>query len=117
VVRGVCGKEEKNVSTYSELLRDPRWQRKRLEILSQSNFTCEECGAGEKTLNVHHIKYRKGAKPWEYSDFELKSLCEECHHWWHEFKAVLEPLLGDLSKDDRRKVMQFAIDLAQQAGK
>jgi len=27
--------------TYSEKLKDPRWQKKRLEILSRDNFTCE----------------------------------------------------------------------------
>ena len=35
------------------------------------------------TLNVHHIKYRKGAMPWEYSDDELVTLCEGCHSEIH----------------------------------
>lgn len=65
--------------SYSELLRDPRWQKKRLEILGAANFTCQSCGASDKTLNVHHTWYKRGAAPWEYENFELLCFCEECH--------------------------------------
>ena len=65
--------------TYWELLKDPRWQRKRLEILERESFTCEECGDTKTTLHVHHMYYRKGWKPWEYPAESLRSLCEHCH--------------------------------------
>lgn len=29
--------------TYSQKLRDPRWQKKRLEILERDSFTCQHC--------------------------------------------------------------------------
>lgn len=65
--------------TYLELLRNPRWQRKRLEIMSRDDFACTVCGDRESTLNVHHKRYRKGAKPWQYADDDLTTLCENCH--------------------------------------
>ncbi len=66
-------------STYSEKLRDPRWQRKRLEVMQRDDFACQKCGAKDKTLNVHHMIYRKGAEPWEYPLNLLLTLCEPCH--------------------------------------
>lgn len=65
--------------TYSDLLRDPRWQKKRLEIMQRDNFTCQHCGAQDKELQVHHMLYTKGAKPWEYNERHLITLCRQCH--------------------------------------
>jgi hypothetical protein len=69
------------VSTYSEKLRDPRWQRKRLEILSRDEFACRKCHDNETTLNVHHTFYQSGLNPWEYPDESLFTLCEDCHEY------------------------------------
>lgn len=66
-------------STYSELLKDPQWQKKRLDILSRDNFRCCQCGSVKNTLHVHHQYYIKGNMPWEYPDDSLITLCEFCH--------------------------------------
>lgn len=63
--------------SYSELLKDPRWQKRRLEVMNQDNFTCQWCGDKETTLNVHHFKYT--GKPWEAPDGDLITICEDCH--------------------------------------
>ena len=65
-------------SEYAKKLRDPRWQRKRLEVMNRDEFTCKICGAKDKTLNVHHCFY-DGREPWEYKDISLTTLCEDCH--------------------------------------
>jgi len=65
--------------TYAEKLRDPRWQKKRLEIMSRDRFTCRSCGDASKTLNVHHCYYTKGSMPWEYPDSALVTYCHRCH--------------------------------------
>lgn len=36
-----------------------------------------------KGLNIHHMYYIKGNKPWEYEDSALITLCEECHKKRH----------------------------------
>jgi len=66
--------------TYSEKLKDPRWQKKRLEILERDGWACQECGAKDKTLFVHHGYYETGKEPWEYENETLHSLCEPCHN-------------------------------------
>lgn len=65
--------------SYAELLKDPRWQKKRLEIMQRDNFTCQHCLSTDKPLQVHHLVYEKGKKPWAYKNEELITLCEECH--------------------------------------
>lgn len=72
---------------YIDLLRDGRWQVRKTEIMKRDNFKCQNCGAEASkgaTLNVHHIRYRRGAMPWEYNDDELITLCEACHKNTHE---------------------------------
>jgi len=65
--------------TYLDKLKDPRWQKKRLEILEAAGWACEDCGSNGRTLHVHHKRYRKHADPWEYDRKELLALCEQCH--------------------------------------
>ena len=77
--------------SYSEDLKNPKWQKKRLEILNLHNFTCEQCGAQEKTLHVHHSRYIKGRKVWEYDNDVLMCLCEDCHRREHVEKIRLKP--------------------------
>lgn len=69
--------------SYSELLKDPRWQRKRLEILQRDDFKCRSCGENILTLNVHHLAYNKNIMPWEIKDDLLMTLCEKCHSALH----------------------------------
>ena len=75
-----------NKKNYSELLRSPLWQKKRLKILERDGFTCQHCGSRERELQVHHRVYHKGAKPWEYDDSELITLCNQCHEVETEVK-------------------------------
>lgn len=94
--------------SYWELLRDPKWQRKRLERMEIANFTCEACEAADKTLNVHHKLYRKGAKPWEYENHELEVLCEPCHGGMHRLRDRLNEALARLETWDVFRVLGYA---------
>jgi hypothetical protein len=82
--------------TYYDLLRDPRWQRKRLEIMERADFTCEDCGDDSTTLNVHHGYYEKGLAPWEYPNESLHCLCEPCHERAQELLTRLHRQIGIL---------------------
>lgn len=65
--------------TYYEKLKDPRWQRKRLEVMQRDDFACTRCGAKDETLNVHHWFYAKSGNPWDAKTNHLDTLCEDCH--------------------------------------
>ena len=73
--------------SYSEQLRDPRWQKKRLEVLNASGWKCSLCGTSTETLHVHHKIYLTGRDPWEYEAGQLAVLCESCHDEVHEFRG------------------------------
>lgn len=72
-------------STYSELLRDPRWQKMRLEVLGRDGFSCQKCDDTTSTLHVHHTYYLRGNNPWEYPAESLLTLCDYCHQEESDF--------------------------------
>lgn len=94
-------------SEYTFKLKDPRWRKRREEILYRDRYLCQDCwpaGEDEETehtlnhlrwlygedwytaqlkLQVHHLCYISGRQPWEYEDQYLITLCEECHDRRH----------------------------------
>lgn len=82
--------------SYYEMLKDPRWQRRRLEIMQRAEFKCEHCGNEEKTLNIHHAYYEKGLAPWEYPDESLHCLCEDCHKEAQDWNTLIQRQLGKI---------------------
>ena len=78
---------------YSDKLKDPRWQKKRLEVFQRDEFKCVWCGIAEKTLHVHHFTYEKGKEPWEAPDDALGTVCEDCHMLTH---MKLPPALQEI---------------------
>lgn len=82
--------------TYKEKLLDPRWQKKRLQILNRDNFTCCECGDDKNTLHVHHKIYIHGNEPWEYPDNHLVTLCAICHEQEEQCKSEFNGLVHDM---------------------
>lgn len=81
---------------YAEKLKDPRWQKKRLEILERDGWACQGCYGTEGTLHVHHRRYLPNRDPWDYPNNLLVTLCEECHEaekiGWQENLDLLEIL-------------------------
>ena len=75
---------------YESLLRDPRWQKRRLEFMSAKGWKCEMCGDDREELHVHHRSYIKGNRPWEYEDSWMECLCGTCHALRHLGYAKVE---------------------------
>lgn len=102
--------------TYSQKLRDPRWQKKRLEILQRDNWTCQSCQSTTKNLQVHHLVYRK-IDPWDYADTCYQTLCEDCHEIRQELTdKIVDAIrlkIKNLSTDELHKmaIKQMAISM------
>lgn len=102
------------MTTYREKLLDPRWQKKRLEVFDKAKFACENCGADDKTLHVHHVYYDRDCEPWEYEDSALIALCKDCHDVEHlalkESKEAFIKILADIgarTSSDIDMIMDF----------
>jgi len=71
------------MTEFQRQLKDPRWQKKRLEILERDEWTCQGCADIKATLTVHHKSYDfndgKFADIWDYNGDDLITLCEKCH--------------------------------------
>lgn len=74
-------------SHYLELLKDPRWQKKRLEVFERAGWACQCCGEKTKPLHVHHLVY-SGGKPWEADGDSLECLCWVCHEFRTDFDKM-----------------------------
>ena len=98
---------------YSEKLKDPRWQKKRLEILERDEWACKRCGNNKKTLHVHHKKYHK--EPWDAKNNDLETLCEDCHAEEKSNNDTKKEIIGFLDTytyDELSAVHSFLIDLS-----
>lgn len=103
---------------YKDKLKDPRWQKKRLEILERDNWACQICGDEESTLVVHHFKY-SNCEPWDIDNEYLITYCEDCHKSEHEDRKVFKKLLDDtmikLQSDTYRSLSCIVYKILQQS--
>ncbi len=89
---------------YADQLKNPMWQKRRLEVLSDNQFTCELCGDKETELHVHHRLYLKGLKAWEYNTDQLQCLCSRCHEDIHRASQAIQERL-EFVDDMRSKII------------
>lgn len=94
--------------SYAELLRDPRWQKKRLEIMQRAGFACERCDSTERTLNVHHRYYERGLFPWDYPDDSLVCVCDTCHRHLDFVRVKAIRQIGLLDDIQLERVVGYA---------
>lgn len=97
---------------YSDKLKDPRWQKKRLEILQRDNFTCRSCGRDDEQLHVHHMVYDADKLPWDYDNDDLVTLCNDCHKAWHQIYDNINPDTVDLIVKLFNKIESEQINLS-----
>ncbi len=81
-------KSMKKSRSYQLQRKSPQWLKKRMEILDRDGHKCVECGSNTAGLHVHHLKYVRGRKVWEYGDEDLITLCRSCHGKIHLFPKV-----------------------------
>lgn len=81
----------KTPSSYSDALQDPRWQKRRLEILSAADWACEDCGRKDRAFDIHHNFYIRAFRnqPWRYENDLVMALCKPCHKFRQDFEEAL----------------------------
>jgi len=94
---------------YREQYKDPRWQKKRLEILQRDEWQCKLCSTKEETLHVHHRYYLSGTDIWDYPNTAFATLCESCHETESQelkeyTQLFLEQFLSRFWADDLREL-------------
>jgi hypothetical protein len=96
----------------NRLYKTPEWKDLRLSAIEHTGGKCEKCDRSESEgaiLQVHHKKYIRGRKPWEYSFEELTVFCRRCHA--EEHKILMETCnweyCGENSRDERDGVCDF----------
>lgn len=90
----------KQYKTYSEKLKSPLWQRKRLKVLERDEFTCKLCNDKNETLHVHHLSYENKKDPWDVKDENLITYCKVCHELVESIKEAPELKVIGCIKDN-----------------
>lgn len=103
--------------SYAEKLKDPRWQKRRLEVLDRDEWCCQKCFGSEETLHVHH-KYYQSCDPWDTPPDGLVTLCEECHgqetERWRELRPKMARVFGRLFfSDDAETILDTLDDVGE----
>jgi hypothetical protein len=84
--------------SYTEQRKDPRWQKRRLQVLEAANWRCEDCNRADLTLDVHHTAYKTGSMPWEYPAELLMVDCEKCHEKRQILEDSIRIALGKITR-------------------
>lgn len=92
---------------FFDQYKHPEWQKKRLEVLSLREFTCQWCGAKDKQLHVHHPYYHKEKMVWEYSASLLQCLCDDCHEVAHDLDFIIKVATTKLSPQMKRRIIGY----------
>jgi len=82
---------------YIELLRDPRWQRKKNAILERDDYRCQFCRDTETNLQAHHKRYAKSGLPWDVPNSWLITLCQRCHERVSELINRAREMLAEMN--------------------
>lgn len=98
--------------SYFEKLKDPRWQRKRLEIMQRADFRCECCLDADQPLQIHHGLYRWNVEPWDAPNDTLWCLCEGCHGTFQDHLADLKLEIGRLPPSLYESALMAILDIA-----
>lgn len=96
------------MSKWSDQYKDPRWQKKRLEVMERAGFECEDCGDSSKTLHVHHRYYENNKKPWNYPDECYLCLCNKCHQKRTDATNELKSLLKIAESGEIDAILGYA---------
>lgn len=101
------------MSNYSDLLRHPKWQKARLQILSAFGWACTKCGDEDSELHVHHKYYLPGKMPWEYPTDCYDVLCANCHKKEH---GLMQKQPDNYCLDGRpvRTIRQIMLDVVEE---
>jgi hypothetical protein len=115
------------MSDCSATFKDPRWQKKRLELLQKAGWTCEVCEAKDSELNIHHRFYsKKSSGPWDYPDKAFSVLCKTCHKkvsvFWKWFRINcglhLDPayIVDAMSTDSVQSISMMCSSVCEAVG-
>lgn len=99
------------MTTYSDKLKSPKWQKKRLEILQRDDFACKNCGDKESQLQIHHLAYN--SEPWNIENSKLITLCDTCHNEFTKLNFEIKSYLSDINDSETLFQISLFLNIAK----
>jgi len=97
-------------TTYAAKLKDPRWKRKRRDLIIAAGCACEECGDKESRLQIHHKYHDHSLAPWEYPHKAMCVLCSGCKKARREYERLL---LESITAKEGGRILDLAAELSR----
>lgn len=69
------------------------WEERRKQVLERDGYECQECGATDTTLHVHHVTPISEGGSHDLSN--LETLCESCHAKEHPTLVTLNDAISN----------------------
>jgi len=69
------------------------WDERRKQVLERDGYECQDCGATDKPLHVHHVTPISEGGNHNLSN--LEALCESCHAKEHPVQTKLRSVVSD----------------------
>lgn len=79
---------------FNDQYKDPRWEKKRIEIYRRDYWHCRKCGNTNIKLEAHHLYYQRDLMLWEYDNDSLVTLCTKCHNDIHDNLKKLSGIIA-----------------------
>lgn len=96
----------RNTSFYS----DKKWERKRLRILKNDKYECQNCKRFYRTATaqvVHHIFFYEDYSELGLTNWNLVSLCNSCHNKMHNRHDDTATRLGIEWQNKKKKEFEL----------
>lgn len=98
--------ETTSPTTYRAKLNDRRWTEKARTVRQRAGNRCQDCGATDRRLDVHHCWYKYGLEPWQYPFDALRSVCRECHRAREAEEHDFRCLNAQFARDELRTIRE-----------
>lgn len=69
------------------------WDKRRKQVLERDGYECQDCGATDKPLHVHHVTPISEGGNHNLSN--LEALCESCHAKEHPVQTRLRSAVSE----------------------
>ncbi|WP_163102262.1 HNH endonuclease [Peribacillus alkalitolerans] len=86
----------------SNFYKTPKWKNKRANILKRDGYRCQECkryGKTTEATTVHHINPLREKPELKLINWNLISLCGNCHDKMHDRNSDILTALGELWRE------------------
>lgn len=104
------------MASFADKFKDPRWLRRRAEIIAAADYQCQDCGATD-TLEVHICYFEQGREPWDYPDEAYRCVCADDRAIRRPLEKELRQIFACFTSSELDAVHRALLRLSEMEGR